>query len=255
MNNSITKKQNRILLISLVVILAAAAVLVALTGSANKKSKGNDTPPIDRISETEGGNDKPETTNIPDKTDKGTPSITETTDTVSKPETEASADIPEDKEVAIVQPSTDVLPTFTAPVDNFVIKGFSATVPVFSSTMNDYRTHSGVDFACSPGTPVLAAADGTVCEILDDPMMGVTVSLQHTGGAVTKYKGLSEDSMDLCKVGDTVKRGQVIGASGDTALIESAEESHLHFELYVNGKAEDPAEYMQVSYLSSVHED
>lgn len=255
MNNSITKKQNRILLISLVVILAAAAVLIALTGSANKKSKNNTTPPIQKINETEETNEKPETENAPDKTDKGTPSISETADTPSVPETEASADVPDDKEVALVQPSTDVLPTFSAPIENYVIKGFSATVPVFSSTMNDYRTHSGIDFACSPGTPVLAAADGTVCEIADDPMMGVTVSLQHTGGAVTKYKGLSEDSMDLCKVGDTVTRGQVIGASGDTALIESAEESHLHFELYVNGKAEDPGEYMQVSHLSDIHED
>ncbi|MBE6626021.1 MAG: M23 family metallopeptidase [Ruminococcaceae bacterium] len=252
MNNSITKKQNRILLISLVVILAAAAVLVALTGSANKKSKTPENPPISNVNET----DVPETSiNTPDKPDKGTPSITETTDTPTTPETEASADVPDDKEVSAVQPSTDVLPTFSAPVDSLVLKGFSADVPVFSTTMNDYRTHKGLDFACSPGTPVFAAADGTVCEIVDDPMMGVTVSVQHTGGAVTKYKGLSEESMDLCKVGDTVKRGQVIGASGDTALIESAEESHLHFELYVNGKAEDPGEYMQVSYLSDLHED
>ena len=253
MNNSITKKQNRLLLISLAVILSAAAILVALTGSANKKGKNNDNPPIEKIHET----DAPETfgKDTPDVKDNGTQGITETTDTPTTPETEANADVPDDKEVSLIQPNTDVLPTFSSPIDSLVIKGFSATVPVFSSTMNDYRTHSGVDFATSPGTPVLAAADGTVCEIINDPMMGVTIALQHTGGAVTKYKGLSEDSMDLCKVGDTVKRGQVIGASGDTALIESAEESHLHFELYVNGKAEDPGEYMSVSYLSDLHED
>ncbi len=255
MYNSITKKQNRILLISLVVILAAAVVLVAITGSANKSKKNNNNPPLDKITETvDGTSNAPETVgkDIPDQ---GNNTITETTDLPASPETEANADVPDDKEVSALQQNTDVLPTFSAPVDNLVLKGFSIDVPVFSYTMNDYRTHGGLDFACSPGTPVLAAADGTVCEIVDDPMMGVTVAVQHTGGAVTKYKGLSEDSMDLCKVGDTVERGQVIGASGDTALIESAEESHLHFELYVNGEAQDPAEYMTVSYLSDMTED
>ena len=257
MYNSITKKQNRILIVSLVVILAAATVLVAVTGSANKKSKKPSEPPIDGVNETSGNNNVPETVgrDTPVPGDKSNAGITETTDIGGEPETEASADLPDDKEVSAVQQNTDVLPTFSAPVDSLVLKGFSIDVPVFSYTMNDYRTHGGLDFACSPGTPVLAAADGTVCEIVDDPMMGVTVAVQHTGGAVTKYKGMSEDSMDLCKVGDTVKRGQVIGASGDTALIESAEESHLHFELYVNGEAEDPAEYMTVSYLSDMAED
>ena len=44
-------------------------------------------------------------------------------------------------------------------------------------------------------------------------------------------------------------------ASGETALIESAEENHLHFELSVDGRAEDPAEYMDVVCLAELFED
>lgn len=255
MYNSITKKQNRLLLVSLAVTIAAIAILIAITGSANKKAKNPTEPPVGNMTETDRG--APETSGrvIPDKIISENNGIPETTDLSETSETEASAEPEDDTEVSSVQQNTDILPTFSSPVDNFVIKGFSVDVPVFSYTMNDYRTHNGLDFACSPGTPVLAAADGTVCEIVDDPMMGVTIALQHTGGAVTKYKGLSEDSMDMCSVGDTVQRGQVIGASGDTALIESAEEDHLHFELYVNGDVQNPAEYMTVTYLSDVTED
>lgn len=253
MYNTNAKKQNRILLICLVVILAAATVLVAVTGSANK-SKRNENPPFDtEPGETEANDTKPQGTVAPDIRDDKEPAATNINDKTD--DVAGETEKPEDKDVAVIQPAEDSLPKFSSPVDNMVIKKFSITVPVFSYTMNDYRTHGGIDFACSPGTPVLAAADGTVCEITDDPMMGVTVAIQHTGGAVTKYKGLSEDSMSVTKVGDTVKRGQVIGASGDTALIESAEEDHLHFELYVNGEAQDPGEYIKVTYLSDVTED
>ena len=144
----------------------------------------------------------------------------------------------------------------TAPVKSSIaLKEFSGTVPVFSYTMNDYRIHKGIDVACSPGTPIYAAADGKICEINDDPMMGVTIGIEHSGGAVTKYKGLSDESLSMNKLGDTVKKGQVIASSGDTALIESAEEDHVHFELIVDGEAKDPAEYINVTYLSEIHED
>ena len=57
------------------------------------------------------------------------------------------------------------------------------------------------------------------------------------------------------KAGDKVIAGQIIGASGETALIESAEENHLHFELAVNGKTVDPAEYIDIVMLSDLYED
>lgn len=266
--NSTIKKQNRILLGALIVLLTAAVILIAVTGSANRNRK-NETP------QNEAGI-------VPDENSDKSPSVTEksgTDERSASPEkdgtksnksdspekTDSSADTAggtdgidtenganDDTEVSAMQ--SDALPVFSSPVDNFVIKGYSADIPVFSHTMNDYRVHRGVDIACSVGTPVCAAADGTVCEVYSDPMMGFTVGVSHSGGALTRYRGLSEDSASLVSIGDEVTRGQVIGASGESALIESAEEAHVHFELTVNGEPADPAEYMSLSYLSDVYE-
>lgn len=258
--NTTIKKQNRILLAALVVILAAAAILIAVTGGANKKEKSETLPSeTERIVEEK--KDSAKSSENSEKTTAKEQALESTGEASSKEDIkkeevkEDSAELDTDEqnqEVASIQ--SDALPKFSVPVDSFVIKGYSAEVPVFSYTMNDYRTHSGIDIACSAGTPVLAAADGFICEVFNDPMMGVTVGVQHSGGAVTRYKGLSEDSMNLVKNGDEVKRGQVIGASGDTALIESAEEGHVHFELTVNGETKDPGDYMKLTYLADVHE-
>ncbi len=263
--NTTVKKQNRILLISLVLLLAAAAVLIAVTGGANRKAK--ETVPPETEQTTEGKisspakpkNDKkqdiaketaPESVKAPAKSDE----IPFETEAAEPKAEDSSENIPSAEEVSAMLDADEPLPTFSLPVDDLVLKGYSADVPVFSYTMNDYRTHEGIDIAASAGTPVLAAADGTVCEITHDPMMGVTIGVQHTGGAVTRYKGLSEDSVNLVETGAEVTRGQVIGAAGDTALIESAEEGHVHFELTVDGESRDPADYMKLTYLADVHE-
>ncbi len=251
------KKQNRILLAALVVILASAAILVAITGSANRKNPPEN-PPLDNHVEDEGTED----TNSPSPMvtpEKITPDDGEkesaTLPNADRDDKKTDAPIKpadEDKEVSSILDKT--LPEFSAPVDSVVIKDYSDNVPVFSYTMNDYRIHNGLDFAASPGTPVYAAADGVICEIVDDPMMGATIAIQHSGGAITRYKGLSEDSLDMHNIGDELRRGDVIGAAGDTALIESAEEAHLHFEMTIEGEHVDPAEYMQVSHLSELYE-
>ena len=251
------KKQNRILLAVLIVTLAAAAVLLALTGSANKKkaeerSKKENTI-VEKVEEAAPAKEAP-SLGKEKKESEGTGlfGIPKTPDGADeKPKEEEKAE-----ETAVMPTSSDdILPSFTAPVDGFVIKGCSLVTPVFSNTMNDYRIHTGLDFACSPGTPVCAAADGVICEVSRDPMMGVTVAIRHSGGAVTSYRGLSEESLDMTAVGQPVSAGQVIGSSGETALVESAEDDHLHFELTVNGSREDPAEYMEVRLLSEQLED
>ena len=293
MSNTTVKKQNKLLLAALVLILSAATVLVAITGSANRRK--NENPPLDNQSEIvqddkagdktdnkvkEGaiiGSDSADKDSANEaknetKTDDKTEPAKETTgDAAIKPEdklekkpsenpkdsekTSAEPDEPAEGAIEVSAEPDDVLPEFITPVDGLVLKGASLTVPVLSYTMGDYRTHGGLDFAASPGTPVFAAADGIVTEVTDDPMMGVTVSLSHSGGAVTKYKGLAEDTIGMHNIGDAVGAGEVIGVSGDTALIESAEENHVHFELAVNGETKNPAEYVSVVFLSDVTED
>lgn len=247
--NSTAKKQNRILLVAMVVILSAAAILIAVTGSANKKSEKSPEPPVENSAETETSAETSARIIKPAETEPETINKSEEPADNAAEKTSAKE---EDAEAAALQ--TESLPVFYAPINGMVLKDYSDDVPVFSYTMADYRTHTGLDFACSPGTPVYASADGTICEVTHDPMMGVTVGIQHSGGAVTRYMGLSEDSLYLTQPGQNVKVGQVIGSSGETALIESAEENHMHFELTVNGEHQNPGDYMKVVYLTDVLE-
>ncbi len=258
--NTTIKKQNRILLTALIVLLASAGILIGVTGGANRKEK-SELPPAETVVLTEKSETAapaaPRKQNAVRETEK---EAEESAESSGKKEADEDAGKDsaglhaEDEAAAAMQNPGETLPQFSVPVDNFVIKGYSADLPVFSYTMNDYRVHRGVDIACSAGTPVLAAADGQVCEVFYDPMMGVTVGIQHAGGAVTRCRGLSEDSMDLVKTGEEVKRGQVIGASGETALIESAEEAHVHFELTIDGEYANPGDYMKLTHLEDVYE-
>ena len=63
-----------------------------------------------------------------------------------------------------------------------------------------------------------------------DPLMGNKVVLSHAGGLKTVYASLGSIAENL-KAGDTVRRGQVIGQAGNSAINESAEGNHLHFEV------------------------
>jgi murein DD-endopeptidase MepM/ murein hydrolase activator NlpD len=60
---------------------------------------------------------------------------------------------------------------------------------------------------------------------------------------VTIYKNLAKDLAEGIQVGATVKQGQQLGIVGDTAVVEMADEPHLHFEVTVKGLSVDPLEY------------
>lgn len=141
--------------------------------------------------------------------------------------------------------STDgEIPTFVPPVGGAVIVSFSDVTPVFSVTMNDYRTHPAVDVEAESGSAVMAAADGVIGAVWDDPMMGKCLTVVHSGGAVSTYKGVYETLPEGINEGAWVSSGQVIAAVGDSALAEIAEESHVHYELSVDGVPVDPAKYI-----------
>ena len=138
--------------------------------------------------------------------------------------------------------SGQVAATLSMPVSGELQMAFSNTSLLYSKTLNQWSTHSGVDIAADEGTDVKAVLAGTVQSVKSDAMMGFTVVIKHDNNQITTYANLAETT--LVKEGDKVTKGQVIGKVGKTAIAECMEASHLHFEYTIQGKVVDPAKYM-----------
>ena len=105
----------------------------------------------------------------------------------------------------------------------------------------EVSSHTGTDIACAEGTPILAAADGTVTAAngLDSwgGSYGYYIQIDHGGGLETLYAHCSS----ICVTTDQqVQAGQVIGYVGHTGR---ATGSHLHLEVHVNGSRTDAMRY------------
>ena len=240
-NNPILNKKTRILVTAVAVVSVFLSVVILFSALNGRNTKGKN-PPLSTEDREEITEKAPADTGatLPEVTDR--PPIT---DKVNEPADSVAASATDPK---------DILPTFIAPVTGSLIKEHTLEVPVYSLTMDDYRTHQGVDIATSAGAPVYAVADGTVTDIWDDPMMGKCLTVSHAGGARSTYKNLQETLPEGILPGATVKAGTVIAAVGETALIETAESPHLHFELSVDGDPMDPTEFMLIGTKDTAFE-
>ncbi|MCP4187596.1 MAG: M23 family metallopeptidase [Gammaproteobacteria bacterium] len=108
------------------------------------------------------------------------------------------------------------------------------------------NTHAGIDVVATVGAVVLAVAPGEVTAVAGDLLSGKRIVIDHgkdRSGSIYSTRYFHLDSQ-LVKIGDQVKRGQIIGRVGDTGLL--APYPHLHFELhrgYGFGHAVNPHEY------------
>ena len=127
-----------------------------------------------------------------------------------------------------------------SPLNGQVLTAFSVDKLVYDETMDDWRTHDGVDIQAQQGTAVTAASAGTVLEVYDDALLGTTVVLSHPGGYETRYACLQ--AKPTVAAGDSVAAGAVIGAVGQTAAAEAG--PHLHFSVTREGEPIDPAEFL-----------
>ena len=109
------------------------------------------------------------------------------------------------------------------------------------------KPHNGLDIAAAEGTPVKAAADGTVIESGDFFFSGNMIYVDHGQGIITLYAHLSR--IDV-KPGDSVKQGDIIGAVGQTGRVTGP---HLHFAVFANETLIDPL-FMLPERLQSAHE-
>lgn len=222
--NEFTRKikklvSNRAVVVTAVTLLVVTGIIVAATVSANRAKK----PPV---------SDPTVTTSAADTAP--TPSVTEeaTLPSYNGGETQPTVVDPTEPEALM-----------NLPVEGLLFKGHDATIQVYSNTMGDYRVHLGVDIATAPEAPVFAAADGTVEKVWEDSMMGTCVAITHKDETVSIYKNLAKELAEGITAGATVKQGDEIGRVGDTAVVEMADEPHLHFEVTVKGLSVDPLDF------------
>lgn len=98
--------------------------------------------------------------------------------------------------------------------------------------------HDGVDFAHKEGSNIVAVASGVVTWASSRYGYGELVEINHGNGFVTRYAHCKEI---LVEVGDVVKKTDIIALMGSTGRSTGP---HVHFEVLLNGKSVDPAEYI-----------
>ncbi len=103
-----------------------------------------------------------------------------------------------------------------------------------------YRMHHGIDLAGTWQENVSVSADGTVVFAGYHGSFGKVIRIKHNYGIMTTYGHLAKINV---RRGDLVNEGQVIGKMGRTGKVKGA---HLHYEISVNGKSQNPATYIKI---------
>lgn len=119
-----------------------------------------------------------------------------------------------------------------------ILAPFSGSELVKNETTGSWQTHNGCDIAAEVGAEVYTISSGEIVKIETDPLWGVSVTVNHHNGFVSKYCSLGSDLS--VQEGDVVGSGDVIGVVGSSADIESGIASHLHLEVQHNGSFVDP---------------
>lgn len=121
------------------------------------------------------------------------------------------------------------------PTNGALISGFGYRVHPVSGYK---KLHEGIDFACGVGTPIYAPGDGVVeSSGYIGNGYGINVNIDHQNGYKTKFAHMSEA---IVTDGAKIKRGQLIGYSGNTGLSTGP---HLHYEIMHNDVKIDPIDF------------
>lgn len=132
---------------------------------------------------------------------------------------------------------TVLLPTITPISANHIGSTFGRRVDPIAGVG---AMHEGIDFVADQGTPVVASAGGVVLTAEYHPQYGKMIEVDHGNDFSSVYAHLSKISI---KAGQLIKRGQLIGASGNTGRSTGP---HLHFEVRFRGIAQNPNRFLQM---------
>ena len=136
--------------------------------------------------------------------------------------------------------SSSAAPASTQPVSGKVLNAYSGDELVYSSTLGDWRTHNGVDYACAQDAQVCAPAAGKVTAVDTDSRWGSVVCIEDSAGHLWRVCGTADPTV---QTGDEVSVGQILGRAGSIPN-ECAEETHIHLEVLQGEQYLDPAKLL-----------
>lgn len=148
----------------------------------------------------------------------------------------------ENPEQIVVPISSDTVIVFDSPIEKYTLgMEFAKDKLLYSTTLKQWQTHLGVDLIASENTEVKCVYDGVVEKVENNILEGMCVTIKHSNTLKTVYKSLAK-TLEV-KEGSVVKKGDVIGYTSTSAIIEQSEGAHLHFELIENNEYVDPMKY------------
>ncbi len=209
-------------------LLAFGGVAVAMLGQSLPDTPEESTvPPMEMVEQLV--SDQPD-----DRTTTATTTTTTEPPTTTTTETEQAPDL------------------YILPLSNTVQKPYSVEQPLYSETMQDWRIHTGTDFAGEEGQTVKALAGGTVLSVEEDPLWGGVLVIDHGVGVHSRYCGVKAAVAE----GERVEVGDSIGTL-IAIPCESAQPPHLHLEMTVEEQPVDPVSALakEVRYAESITEE
>lgn len=206
-----------------IVAVGVSMLIYFLTADTNTLP---DSPSIDNTNPDDGGENQ-------EKPDDGSQT--------GKPDD--NPDVPVDTPDNPDTPVTTVI-TFVMPVESVTEIGKYSELPVFSDTLGRYTAHLAIDFFAPEGTNVLAAYDGSVESVNTTLLEGTTIVINHGNGLKTVYNSLLDG--ESVNVGQSVKKGDVIGQVSVTNRQESKGGAHLHFQVMEDGEVINPDKYLSL---------
>jgi Membrane proteins related to metalloendopeptidases len=244
-----------IILFLCVCIVAITAVWVSRTGLKNGRnvSENNNKTTVDTPSQQTSKSGTDDGSKLPVTGGAKTGNEQKTTTPTTTPVKNTSSTSTSNNSEATVKFGNPVKEALT---EKSIIRSYSPTELECFVYPGEWRVHPGVDIAANPGFEVVAAYAGKVADVRNDNDypggFGWTVEIDHGNGYKTVYSNLDENI--AVKKGDTVKKGQKIGLTGNTSILEKTvsqddiTETHLHYEVLKKGVKSyenvDPMKYM-----------
>lgn len=127
------------------------------------------------------------------------------------------------------------------PVNGNILLDYSMDQSTYFPTLDQYKLSSAISVGAVEGAPVVAAVNGTVYSVKQDPQTGTTLTMELGNGYQAIYGQLTDLAVSE---GETVQKGTIIGYIAQPTKYYSTEGTNLYFAMKKDGEPIDPIAYL-----------